>query len=185
MPPRSQAAWMRPESDLGPGDTRGIRSLDAGGESMTQRRVATAVSDADTIYSPDTYVRGVPYDALARLRSSTPVAWIEEKPVDDWPGGPGFWAVLRYADVRNVMREPKLFSSHLGATQIRDSADLGYVRRMMLNMDPPEHSRLRRLLTKAFTPRAVQRLADRIERRAHALVDAVAEKGEADFAREI
>jgi cytochrome P450 len=152
---------------------------------MTQRRVATPVSDTDVIYSPDTYMRSVPYDALARLRSSTPVAWVEEKPVDDWPGGPGFWAVLRHADVRHVLRNPRLFSSQLGATQIRDAEDLGYVRRMMLNMDPPEHSRLRRLLTKAFTPRAVVRLAERIEQRAHALVDAVAEKGEADFAKEI
>jgi cytochrome P450 len=152
---------------------------------MTQRRVATPVSDTDVIYSPDTYVRSVPYDALARLRSSTPVAWVEEKPVDDWPGGPGLWAVLRHADVRHVLRNPRLFSSQLGATQIRDAEDLGYVRRMMLNMDPPEHSRLRRLLTKAFTPRAVARLAERIEQRAHALVDAVAEKGEADFAKEI
>jgi cytochrome P450 len=152
---------------------------------MTQRRVATPVSDTELIYTPDTYVRSVPYDALARLRASTPVVWIEERPVDDWPAGPGFWAVLRHADVRHVLRNPKLFSSHLGATQIRDAEDLGYVRRMMLNMDPPEHSRLRRLLTKAFTPRAVARLEERIERRARALVDAVAEKGEADFAKDI
>lgn len=152
---------------------------------MTQRRVRGPVSDTELIYSPDTYVRSVPHEALTRLRHSTPVVWVEERAVDDWPAGPGFWAVLRHADVRHVLRSPKLFSSHLGATQIRDAEDLGYVRRMMLNMDPPEHSRLRRLLTKAFTPRAVQRLATRIEQRAHALVDAVAEKGEADFAKEI
>jgi cytochrome P450 len=149
------------------------------------RRVRGPVSDTELIYSPDTYVRGVPYDALTRLRQSTPVVWVEERPVDDYPAGPGFWAVLRHADVRHVLRNPRLFSSHLGATQIRDAEDLAYVRRMMLNMDPPEHSRLRRLLTKAFTPRAVQRLAARIEERATALVEGVAEKGEADFAKEI
>src|SRR6266542_2320048 len=55
-------------------------------------------------------------------------------------------------------------------------ADLAYVRRMMLNMDPPEHSRLRALLAKAFTPRAVARLVDRIRLRA---------RGEVDFAKEI
>jgi cytochrome P450 len=152
---------------------------------MTQRGVSGPVSDTELIYSPDTYVRAVPHDALTRLRRSTPVAWVEERPVDDWPAGPGFWAVLRHADVRHVLRHPKLFSSHLGATQIRDAEDLDYVRRMMLNMDPPDHSRLRRLLTKAFTPRAVARLAARIERRARALVDEVAEKGEADFAKEV
>jgi cytochrome P450 len=152
---------------------------------MTGRRVATPVSDTDLIYYPDTYVRSVPHDALARLRTSAPVTWIEEKPVDDWPAGPGFWAVLRHAGVRRVLRDPRLFSSHLGATQIRDAPDLGFVRRMMLNMDPPEHSRLRRLLAKAFTPRAIERLSARIEERARALVDAVADRGEADFAKEI
>jgi cytochrome P450 len=146
------------------------------------------ISDTGLVYSPDTYLRGVPYAALARLRRDRPVVWIEEAPVGPWPAGPGFWAVLRYADIRQVLRTPKVFSSHLGATQIRDPAtpaDLRYVRRMMLNLDPPEHSRLRGLLGKAFTPRAVARLVDRIRRRAEGLVDAVAERGEADFATEI
>ena len=146
------------------------------------------VSDTELVYSPDTYLRGVPYEALARLRRDQPVVWIDEPPVGQWPAGPGFWTVLRYADIRQVLRAPKVFSSHLGATQIRDPAtpaDLRYVRRMMLNLDPPEHSRLRGLLGKAFTPRVVARLVDRIRRRADDLVDAVAERGEADFATEI
>jgi cytochrome P450 len=56
---------------------------------------------------------------------------------------------------------------------------------MMLNMDPPAHTRLRGLLARAFTPRAVARLVDRIEERADALVAAVAERGAADFATDI
>src|ERR671930_294087 len=150
--------------------------------------VDMAAQDAEVIYNPDTYVRGVPYEALARLRRSSPVVWVPELPIAPWPGGPGFWAVLRHADVRRVLRSPRLFSSSLGATQIRDPAtpaDLAYVRRMMLNMDPPGHSRLRALLGRAFTPRAVARLVDRIRRRAGALVDAVVDRGEADFAKEI
>jgi len=147
-----------------------------------------ATADTELIYSPDTYVKGVPHEALARLRRDSPVVWVPEPPIDPWPGGPGFWAVLRHADVREVLRSPRVFSSHLGATQIRDPAnpaDLAYVRRMMLNMDPPEHSRLRALLARAFTPRAVARLVDRIRLRAERLVDAVVERGEADFAKEI
>jgi cytochrome P450 len=147
-----------------------------------------AIPDTELIYRPDTYVRGVPYQALDRLRRDSPVVWVPEPAIDPWPGGPGFWAVLRHADVRQVLRAPRVFSSHLGATQIRDPAtpaDLAYVRRMMLNMDPPEHSRLRALLAKAFTPRAVALLVDRIRQRAAALVDAVVERGEADFAKEV
>jgi cytochrome P450 len=147
---------------------------------MTQRRVATPVSDTDTIYSTDTYVRGVPYDALARLRGSTPVVWIEEKPVDDEPAGPGFWAVLRHVDAGHVLRNPKLFS----ARGLADK-DLGHGRGRTPAVDPPARSRLRRRLPRAFGVRTVADLAARIERRAHALVDAVAEKGEADFATEI
>ncbi|OXM61911.1 cytochrome P450 [Amycolatopsis vastitatis] len=124
------------------------------------------------ITDPDTYVRGVPYEELARLRRESPVVRVDD-----------FWAVLRHADVRRVLRDPALFSSQLGGTQIRDAADLAYVRRMMLNMDPPEHGRLRGLLTKAFTPRAVAKLTSQIETWARDLVAAVAGQGECDFAQ--
>ena len=123
------------------------------------------------ITDPDTYVRGVPYAELARLRRESPVVRVDD-----------FWAVLRHADVRRVLRDPALFSSQLGGTQIRDAADLAYVRRMMLNMDPPEHGRLRGLLTKAFTPRAVAKLTSQIEGWARDLVAAVASRGQCDFA---
>ena len=124
------------------------------------------------ITDPDTYVRGVPYEELARLRRESPVVRVDD-----------FWAVLRHADVRRVLRDPGTFSSQLGGTQIRDAADLAYVRRMMLNMDPPEHGRLRGLLTKAFTPRAVAKLTSQIESWARDLVGAVADRGECDFAK--
>lgn len=145
-------------------------------------------SDGAVIMNPDTYVTGVPYETLARLRRESPVVWVDEPAVDSWPEGPGFWAVLRHADVKQVLRNPAVFSSQLGATQIRDPATpeaLRYVRRMMLNLDPPEHSRIRGLLTKAFTPRAIARLEERIGTWARDLVRAVADRGECDFAKEV
>ena len=146
--------------------------------------------DAELVFDPATYTEGVPFDALARLRRDTPVAWVAEVPVLGWPKGPGFWLVLRHADVESVLTRPKLFSSTLGATQIRDPATpqaLGYVRRMMLNMDPPEHSRLRRLLSRSFTPRAVAQLEDRIRGHARAICDRVltGPRGECDFAKDL
>ncbi|SHF66935.1 cytochrome P450 [Streptoalloteichus hindustanus] len=140
------------------------------------------------VVDPDTYVRGVPHTALAALRARAPVTWFPEPPIDSWPAGPGFWAVLRHAEARTVLRTPAVFSSQAGATQIRDPAtpaDLAYVRRMMLNLDPPEHTRLRGLLTAAFTPRALARLEHRIHRRAQQLVRAVTERGTCDFATEV
>ncbi|HVW34699.1 MAG TPA: cytochrome P450, partial [Acidimicrobiia bacterium] len=139
----------------------------------------------EIIVDPDTYVGGVPYAVLAELRAAAPVVRVAEPAVDRWPAGPGFWAVLRHADVKAVLRDPALFSSQLGATQIRDPATpeaLAYVRRMMLNLDPPEHSRLRGLLNRAFTPRAVARLEERIAAWARDLVSGVTPAGRCDFA---
>ena len=146
--------------------------------------------DTEVIFDPATYMNGVPFEALARLRRAAPVAWVPEIPVLGWPEGPGFWLVLRHAEVESVLRRPELFSSALGATQIRDPATPGalrYVRRMMLNMDPPEHSRLRRMLSRSFTPRAVARLEDRIRGHARAICDRVftGPRGECDFAKDV
>ncbi|WP_090007283.1 cytochrome P450 [Lentzea albidocapillata] len=117
-------------------------------------------TDADLIVDPDTYTSGVPHDALTRLREKNVVR------IDD------FWAVFRHEDVRTVLKTPAVFSSHRGATQIRDPqpSDLAYVQRMMLNQDPPSHTRLRRMLTRAFTPRAVARLEDRIRANAREII---------------
>jgi cytochrome P450 len=146
--------------------------------------------DTEAVFDPATYVEGVPFGALVRLRRASPVVWVAEIPVLGWPGGPGFWLVLRHADVETVLTRPGLFSSWLGATQIRDPASpqaLAYVRQMMLNMDPPGHSRLRRLLARSFTPRAVARLEDRIRGHARAICERVfaGTGGECDFAKDV
>src|SRR5205823_4093899 len=85
-------------------------------------RHSAGESDTAAVFNPATYVTGVPFAALARLRRASPVVWVDELPVDGWPGGPGFWLVLRHADVEAVLKQPHLFSSWLGATQIRDPA---------------------------------------------------------------
>jgi cytochrome P450 len=141
-------------------------------------------AEISEIFLPSTYASRVPYETFRRLRATAPVCRIEEPPVGPWSAGPGYWAVFRHADVKYVLRSPELFSSHLGATQIRDPdtpEDLEFVRAMMLNQDPPGHSRLRRIVAAAFTPRAVRALQTTIERRARTLVHAAAHNGEVDF----
>ncbi|MFD0785862.1 cytochrome P450, partial [Micromonospora azadirachtae] len=148
-------------------------------------------ADPTPLVDPRTYVDGVPYELLATLRTTSPVVWVDEPPLLGLPGGPGFWLVLRHADVTDVLRQPRLFSSRLGATQIRDpatAADLDYVRRMMLNMDPPEHGRLRRPVARSFTPRAVAALEASIRTNAALLVERAlgdADEGVCDFARDL
>lgn len=131
---------------------------------------------AENVFDPRIFARGVPYASLRRLRDDDPVCWQDEHAVGIWPAGPGFWAVTRYDDVRHVLRSPADFSSSLGATQIRDPepGDLPFIRRMILNMDPPEQVRLRTLVTGAFTRRRMEGFAQVVGARARRLLDAVA-----------
>ncbi|MDJ1136415.1 cytochrome P450 [Streptomyces iconiensis] len=126
------------------------------------------------VFDPRVYASGIPHDAFRTLRASRPVAWQDEYEVLGWPEGPGFWAVTRHADVLRVLRSPGEFSSHEGATQIRDPDpdDLSFIRRMMLNQDPPAHKRLRTLVSGAFTPRRVERFEADVRARARRLFTA-------------
>jgi cytochrome P450 len=139
------------------------------------------------VFDPRVFARGVPHEEFRRLRDTAPVCWQPEPEVLGWPAGPGYWAVTRYADVRHVLRSPELYSSWLGATQIRDPdpGDLDFIRRMILNMDPPEHNRLRRIVTAAFTRRRLERSAGQITARARALLTAVAADGHCDLPAQI
>ncbi|MGW3197937.1 cytochrome P450 [Streptomyces sp. NPDC001118] len=124
------------------------------------------------VFDPRRYAAGVPHDDYRVLRDHHPVAWQEEPEVLGWPAGPGFWAVTRHADVVRVLKDPTTYSSHLGATQIRDPdpADLPFIRSTMLNQDPPQHGRLRRLVSRAFTPGRIDRFAALARERARTLL---------------
>jgi cholest-4-en-3-one 26-monooxygenase len=141
---------------------------------MTQ----TPVAGLD-FYDPDTYVVGVPHDTFTRLRRESPVLWCPE---DD---GPGFWSVLKHADVQAINRDWETFSSAQG-TNIPDWTDeqsgLGM---MMLYMDPTKHTRYRLLVNKGFTPRMINKLKETIVERARTIVDNVIERGECDFVVDI
>jgi cytochrome P450 len=150
-----------------------------------------AQTSLEFLYDPLRYEQGAPVHELAQLREEAAVIWVEEHELPQWPGGRGFWLVLSHADCIHVLRNAKLFSSHLGGTQLRDPAtpqDLAYIQKMMLNMDPPEHTRLRRLLINAFTSKAVTQLEEQISGHARDIVDRVtggATEGECDFVVDI
>jgi cholest-4-en-3-one 26-monooxygenase len=127
------------------------------------------------------YVNGVPHEYLAHLRRHDPVHWQEEA------GGPGFWAVTRYEDCVTVNRDWERFSSSARGTMPFEmpEADIEQQGLMMLNMDPPLHTRYRRLVNKGFTPRMVRDLEASIHRATDAIIDGVVEKGEADFVTDL
>jgi cytochrome P450 len=153
--------------------------------------MAHSQAELETLYDPLTYEQGVPLELLASLRQEGPVVYVEEHALPNWPRGKGFWLVTRHAECMQVLKNTAVFSSHLGGTQLRDPAtqeDLAYIQQMMLNMDPPEHTRLRRLLINAFTSRAVARLEQEIGEHARAILDRVVgeqTEGECDFVKDI
>ena len=72
--------------------------------------MSTTEQDLDTtaVFHPDTYVHGVPHELFARLRRAGGVVWVPEPPVDGWPPGTGYWAVLNHPDAETVLRTPSV-----------------------------------------------------------------------------
>ncbi|MFF3874842.1 cytochrome P450 [Streptomyces sp. NPDC001978] len=138
---------------------------------LSRPEAVPGVPGVPDVFDPRRYAVGVPYADYRVLRDHHPVAWQDESEVLGWPAGPGFWAVTRHADVVRVLKDSGTYSSYVGATQIRDPdpADLPFIQRMMLNQDPPGHGRLRRLVSRAFTPGRVDRFAGVARERARAL----------------
>ncbi|GLX07219.1 cytochrome P450 [Microbispora sp. NBRC 16548] len=125
---------------------------------------------------------GVPHDQLRWLRDNAPVYRHEGQ--GDWPG---FWAVTKHADVVHVSRHSDLFSSarKLALFDEMPEEQREFQRLMMLNQDPPDHTRRRSLVNRGFTPRQIGRLEEHIRDICHALVDEVQSKPEVDFVRDI
>lgn len=160
------------------------------GSGSPPSHIPTAAPGGELIHDAATYDAGPPLQVIDQLRDEHGIVWIDEPPAPGFAGGPGYWMVLRHADVESVLKNPAVFSSHLGATQVRDPATpqtLDYVRRMMLNMDPPEHTRLRRPLQKSFTARAVHRLEEQIDGHVRSILDRAltGDGGVVEFAKDL
>ena len=130
----------------------------------------------------DPLFRADPYPFYDRLRLEAPVYQV--------PGGP--LVVTRYDDVARVLRSNEV-SRDIEANARIDESDPIAVRRRerrggaktILNLDPPDHTRLRRLVSKAFTPSAVDRLRPRIEALVDAVLDHAGERGEIELVDEL
>jgi len=101
--------------------------------------------------------------------------------------GGGFWAVTRHADVWRVSLDQKTFSSHRGSALLPPFTEEELVpqRELMLNMDPPRHTKYRRLVNLGFSPKILNRTEHQVRERARAIVDAVARRGTCDFVTEV
>jgi methyl-branched lipid omega-hydroxylase len=100
--------------------------------------------------------------------------------------GPGYYALTRYQDIVDASRQPELFCSGRGATQIPDlPPEMLEFFGSMINMDDPRHKRLRDIVSKAFTVRQVRQIEEYIQTTADEIVDRVAPMGECDFVTDV
>ena len=143
--------------------------------------VSTDDHTVGLLADPNTFVTGVPHEQLAELRATTPVSWQE------MDGEPGFWAVLRHADVVDVARHPNLYSASEGGVVLEnlDEASLEMMRMMLLAMDPPKHVEYRRPLSEPFKGRIIAGLEPRIREISRELMAEAAERGEVEFVHEV
>lgn len=130
---------------------------------------------------PDTFVAGVPHQALAELRRTDPVYW------QPMAGEPGFWAVLRHADVVHVARHAEVFSSEAAGIVVEDCpADtLGRVRNMLIGMDPPRHHVHRAPLSPHFRPRIVATMEIRVREVCRDIVAQARERRDVEFVHDV
>lgn len=149
---------------------------------MTADTTGTRRSLSSVDLLEDTWARGVPHEQFALLRRADPVHWHE------MPGGhQGFFAVTRHEDIVALSRDPGLWSVELGSFFVRDQEPeaLESLALTLVGMDPPKHSRYRRLVNAAFAPRMIRKLTEDIERRARQLADRVEPGREVEFVEEL
>ncbi len=139
------------------------------------------------VTDPDLYAHRVPNDELAELRRAAPVWWNAQ--LDSGFDDGGFWVVSKHADIMQISRNSDLFGSWENTAIIRhggpvkDSIDLQ--RLILLNIDPPHHTKLRQIVSRGFTPRAINGLRDKLTERAEQIVAAAASSGTGDVVTDV
>ena len=129
---------------------------------------------------------GRAHEAFKLLRREAPISW---KPENEFSRG--WWNLVKYADVLQVSRNPQIFSSEKGIVSFfpvnedDTTAAAAGNGKMLITMDPPRHVKMRRLVNKAFTPRAVALWEPKVRETTNILLDSIAKKGESDFVIDI
>jgi cholest-4-en-3-one 26-monooxygenase len=139
---------------------------------------------------PDMYASRLPFEEFAELRQTAPIWW-NSKPLGK--GGfpdEGFWVVTKHRDVKEISRNSELFSSRENTAIIRFKDDMPrdnieMQRLLLLNMDPPTHTKVRGIISRGFTPRAVNSLREALAARAERIVAEALDKGSGDFVSDV
>ena len=133
------------------------------------------------LYDPATYAHGFPYEVFRELRDTAPISH------HDHPGwANGYWVIARHADVQRVSRDWTAFKNAPNPF-LPDTADTNEdgTSLLMISLDPPEHTQLRKLISQGFTPRRINDLAASVKARVDSVIDSVADRGECDLVKDV
>lgn len=140
--------------------------------------------------SPDLLERGIPVEEFAYLRRTAPVWWNAQLKTDSVFGDGGYWVVTKHEDIKAISRNSELWSTNLQGAIMRlpdgiTSEQLELTKALLINHDPPAHTRLRKLVSRLFTPRAIAGLEDKLEQSARHIVAGAAQKKSGNFVDDI
>ncbi|MDP9117675.1 MAG: cytochrome P450 [Actinomycetota bacterium] len=136
------------------------------------------------------YMKGLPRAEWAEIRRTAPVWWQSQPRHRDGFDDEGHWVLTRHADVKEASRNDAVFSSYENGAIIRfkeemDRDQIDMQRVILLNMDAPQHTRMRAIISRGFTPRAVNNLKEALAERAQNIVKTALANGEGDFVRDV
>jgi cholest-4-en-3-one 26-monooxygenase len=139
---------------------------------------------------PDVSLVGLPVDELAELRKTEPIHWVDVPGGTGGFGDKGYWLISKHADVKEVSRRSDIFSNWQNGAiptwpKEMQFEQIELQRNVMLNMDAPHHTRLRKIISRGFTPRAIGRLEEELSQRAQNIAKTAAAEGSGDFVEQV
>jgi cholest-4-en-3-one 26-monooxygenase len=151
-------------------------------------RVAPLLPPGYDFTDPDVLLQGIPVNEFAQLRKTAPVWWNEQQEsiFDDG----GFWVVTRHEDIKSISRNGDVWSTNAKGAVMRlpdgvTAEQLDLTKALLINHDAPEHTRLRKIVSRLFTPRSVAALEEKLAVSAREIVATAREKGSGDFVSDI
>ncbi len=148
------------------------------------------IPDGFDFTDPDLYANRIPVQEFAELRATAPVWWNAQPHNLAGFEDDGYWVVSRHAEVKEVSRNSDVFSSAENTAIIRFNPDMTREkieaqRLILLNIDPPHHSKVRGIVSRGFTPKSVHRLRAALAERAERIVSEARAKGGGDFVTQV
>lgn len=139
---------------------------------------------------PDVLLGGMPITEFAELRKTAPVWWNEQAPGSNIFDDGGYWVISKHQHIREISRDSDVWSANAKGAVMRlpegvTADQLELTKALLINHDPPEHTRLRKLVSRLFTPRSVAALEEKLAHSARDIVAAAAAKDSGNFVDDI